>query len=255
VQDSGGYSTGFTITQSVTIDAGGFNASVISTTATDLCTINAGTSDRVVLRGISFHGASVGVNAINVTQVGSLYVEHCSIVEFTNFRGAGVSMPNGGNLWVTDTDVRKCLTGLDVKTSGATPANLVAQGSRFAECRLDGVSLVANGAVATGWLTNCAASLCGIGFFVESASADAALTLTNCQAFENDSDGLFAETLSRGNATMFIAHCVVVQNAVFGVFTISSGGGIASVVGTSPGTNLIAHNGGGNAVGSAVILQ
>src|SRR5215831_11118581 len=130
VQDSGGYSTGFTITQSVTIDAAGFNASVISTSATDLCTINAGTSDRVVLRGISFHGASVGVNAINVTQVGSLYVEHCSIVEFTNFRGAGVSMPNGGNLWVTDTDVRKCLTGLDVKTSGATPANLVAQGSR-----------------------------------------------------------------------------------------------------------------------------
>src|SRR5260370_20090308 len=29
VQDSGGYSTGFTITQSVTIDAAGFNASVI----------------------------------------------------------------------------------------------------------------------------------------------------------------------------------------------------------------------------------
>ena len=29
VQNSGGYSTGFTITQSVTIDAGGFNASVI----------------------------------------------------------------------------------------------------------------------------------------------------------------------------------------------------------------------------------
>ena len=78
VQDSGGYSTGFSITQSVTIDAAGFNASVISIGAGDLCTINAGVSDRVVLRGISFHGANVGANAINVTQVGSLYVEHCS---------------------------------------------------------------------------------------------------------------------------------------------------------------------------------
>src|SRR5215467_12815386 len=78
VQDSGGYSTGFTITQSVTIDASAFNASVISTSATDLCTINAGPSDRVILRGISFHGANVGVKGINVTQVGSLYVEHCS---------------------------------------------------------------------------------------------------------------------------------------------------------------------------------
>src|SRR5260370_29093373 len=54
VQNSGGYSTGFTITHSVTIDAAGFNASVISTSLTDLCTINAGASDRVVLRGISF---------------------------------------------------------------------------------------------------------------------------------------------------------------------------------------------------------
>src|SRR5215831_10315195 len=53
VQNSGGYSTGFTITQSVTIDAAGFNASVISTGAGDLCTINTAASDRVVLRGIS----------------------------------------------------------------------------------------------------------------------------------------------------------------------------------------------------------
>src|SRR5215467_14043584 len=76
VQNSGGYSTGFTITQSVTIDAGGFNASVLSTAKfADLCTISAGAGDRVVLRGISFHGANgTGNNAIGVTQVGSLYV-------------------------------------------------------------------------------------------------------------------------------------------------------------------------------------
>src|SRR6516225_1201807 len=67
VQNSGGYSTGFTITQSVTIDAAGFDASVISTGPGDLCTINAGASGRVVLRGISFHGANVGASAINVT--------------------------------------------------------------------------------------------------------------------------------------------------------------------------------------------
>src|SRR5712692_5905216 len=96
VQNSGGYSTGFTITQGVTIDAAGFNASVISTSNTDLCTISAGASDRVVLRGISFHGASIGNNAINVTQVGSLYVEHCSIAEFT---GNGVNMNGGGDLF------------------------------------------------------------------------------------------------------------------------------------------------------------
>src|SRR5215831_12456600 len=95
VQNSGGYSTGFTITQGVTIDAAGYNASVISTTATDLCTIN--TTGTVVLRGISFHGAQgLGKSAITVTQVGSLYVEHCSIAEFN---GDGVHMPSGGRLF------------------------------------------------------------------------------------------------------------------------------------------------------------
>src|SRR5215831_9302062 len=50
VQNSGGYSTGFTITQSVTIDAGSFDASVFGTGATDLCIVNAAPTDRVVLR-------------------------------------------------------------------------------------------------------------------------------------------------------------------------------------------------------------
>src|SRR5215831_1753682 len=142
VQDSGGYSTGFTITQSLTIDAGGFNASVISTTNTDLCTINAGASDRVVLRGISFHGANVGNHAINVTQVGSLYVEHCSISEFG---GDGVHMRNGGDLWVTNSDVRTCANGLVVATTGPVTAHLVAQDSRFTACAFAGAGLEAFG--------------------------------------------------------------------------------------------------------------
>src|SRR5229473_1939363 len=130
VQSSGGYSTGFTITQSVTIDAAGFNASVISTSGTDLCTINAGLGDRVVLRGISFHGASVGNNAINVTQVGSLYVEHCSIAEFA---ADGVLIPDGGSLFMTDTVVRKCQVGVAVE-SVILGCSLAAHDSRFSEC-------------------------------------------------------------------------------------------------------------------------
>src|SRR5260370_12004183 len=42
VQNSGGDSTGFTITQSVTIDAAGFHASAIHVGAGDLCTIHPG---------------------------------------------------------------------------------------------------------------------------------------------------------------------------------------------------------------------
>jgi hypothetical protein len=252
VQDSGGYSTGFTITQSVTIDAAGFNASVISLGSGDLCTISAGANDRVVLRGISFHGAGVGTNAINATQVGSLYVEHCSIAEFT---GNGVLMQNGGNLFVTNTDVRKCAAnGLNVGTSGATAASLVVHDSRFAECNgafATSITLTTSGSgSASGWVTNCTASDGSIGFFVNSAGgANADLTLTNCRAF-NNGIGLLASKSSTGTSTMRIAGCAVTKNGV-GI-DISAG---ATIIGTGPGTNFVAGNTTDGAPSSSVTLQ
>jgi hypothetical protein len=251
VQNSGGYSTGFTISQSVTIDAAGFNASVISTSGTDLCTISAGAADRVVLRGISFHGANVGNNAINVTQVGDLYVEHCSISEFaTN----GVNMTNGGNLFVTGTEVRKCSDGIFVGTSGSTGGNLVAHDSRFTECVDSGVFLQGGGSgAATGLLTNCTAALCGFGFKAQGGAARVDLTLTRCRAIGNSGIGIEAQTFSSASATIRIVNCVVTGNGT-GIFTSSSAGN-AAVLGTSPGTNLIAGNMSGNALGASVTQQ
>ena len=275
VQSSGGYSTGFTITQGVTIDAEGVDASVISTSATDLCTIN--TTDRVVLRGISFHGANIGHHAINVTQVGSLYVEHCSIAEFGGF---GVTMLNGGNLFFTETDVRKCLEGI-VLGSGTTGANLVAHDSRFTECVDDGVLFEANGTGgASGSISNCTAFLCGAGGFLAESFTGATVTLalTNCRAF-NTSNGFFAsasnsgganmvltncqaldntigitvEAMGTGNATVRIANCVVTQNSI-GLSSSQTGSGLARVIGTSPGSNLIADNSSGNSTGNAAPL-
>jgi hypothetical protein len=253
VQDSGGYSTGFTITQSVTIDAAGFNASVISTGGGDLCTINAGSSDRVVLRGISFHGANVGSSAINVTKVGSLYVEHCSIAEF----GVdGVRVFSGGNLFVTDTDVRKCFDGLLVGTNGATPANLVAQDSRFTECTDAGILLGTFGgsATVTGWVSNCIASVCGEGFLAKAETgANVDLTLANCRA-DGSTAGIEASVSSSGNATIRMTGCTVTQNN-FGILTVATGTGTPSVLGTAPGDNLISANAANNTTTGSATLQ
>jgi hypothetical protein len=253
VQDSGGYSSGFTITQSVTIDAGGFNASVTSSTNADLCTITAGAADRVVLRGISFHGAGVGSNAINATQVGSLYVEHCSITEF---KAAGVRMVNGGKLFVTNTDFRACGNEGIFALAGATPLQLVGHDSRFTECGFAGVLVrtTSTGAV-TGWLTNCTAALCPFGFEAESASAaNTDLTLTNCRAIGNNNHGVGATTFSTGSVTVRMANCIVTKNGT-GISASSGGGGTAAVLGTSPGTNVIDGNGSGNAIVAGQVLQ
>src|SRR5262249_27766607 len=160
----------FTITQSVTIDAAGFNASAISTSNSDLCTVSAGPNDRVVLRGISFHGANVGNNGIKVNQVGSLYVEHCSISEFT---GIGIFTVSRGFLSVTNTDVRKCFIGVDVQNFGLSPAILAGQDSRFSECFAGAELSTAGTGGASGRLSNCTASLCAIGFSVGTGNSDA----------------------------------------------------------------------------------
>jgi hypothetical protein len=237
VQNSGGYSTGFTITQSVTIDAAGFNASVISTGSGDLCTIFAGATDRVVLRGISFHGARVGQSAIDALQMGSLYVEHCSIAEF---KEDGVhAVVNGGNVWVTDTDVRACNIGLFV-AGGSAPVNMVAQDSRLTECGAGVVLLTDSGSGAvTGSVSNCTASLCNsAGFAAVSFDAgNADLTLTNCRAVRNNL-GISAETTSTGNATLRIANCVVTRNST-GISTMKPGSGSIAVIGTNAGTNVV----------------
>src|SRR5260370_19758645 len=242
VQNSGGYSTGFTITQSVTIDAAGFNASVISLGSGDLCTINTGLSDRVLLRGISFHGASTGVNAINVTQVGSLYVEHCSITDLA-LPGSGILMQNGGNLFVTDTDVRSSFDGLVFGSKGANPASLVALDSRFSGAGNEGVVVFSEGPGAvTAWMSNCTSSLSnGQGFSIDasaSASGNLDVTLVNCRSFGNGS-GLEVGNSGTGTTTVRIANCVITGNEV----GIQKGGpGIFSVLGTSPGTNFIFVN-------------
>src|SRR5712692_3878265 len=96
---------------------------------------------------------------------------------------------------------------LVVETNGATAAKLVAQDSRFMECGGDGVFLGAFGTgTATGLLSNCAASACGNGFALESASsANVDVTLTNCRASGNLT-GLNPGNINTGNATMRLAN-------------------------------------------------
>jgi hypothetical protein len=193
-----------------------------------------------VLRGISFHGAGVGQSAINATQIGSLYVEHCSISEFN---AAGVRMFNGGNLWITDTSVRACFDGIDAGVNGATPAHLVAEDSLISGSRNVGVFVVSNGtAPATGLLVNCTAALGnGPGFSAAAdQSADVEMALVNCRAFGN-SFGVAAEARSTGNATIRIGGCVLTGN-VTGIAVVAHSTGVPSVLGTSPGTNFITGN-------------
>jgi hypothetical protein len=259
VQNSGGYSTGFTINKSVTIDAGGFNASVVTLAGGDACTINAGASDTVVLRGISFHGSllqHISGTAINVSRVGSLYVEHCSISQFNT---GGVTMVNGGKLFATDTDIRACNSWaiLAEPTDGSQagmPVQLVAHDCRFSECGVgvlvDSVPFHTVRQTADAWLSNCTASCCGDGFDARSAGPDVDMTLINCRAVGNGGAGIMASPSLGGSVTVLMANCTVTGNKE----GIHVDPGIASVLGTNPGTNFISGNTTDGSIASIVTI-
>jgi hypothetical protein len=239
VQDSGVYSNGFTISKSVTIDAAGFNASVIKAPEVPvegLCTINTGPSDRVVLRGITFHAPDNSfLSGIGVIQAGFLYIERCSI---SGFNSAGVTL-KGGHNYVTGTDIRRCNAGIAVFADDV-PAFLVAHDTRIADCSL-GFYLNSFGSVVSGLLSDCAAWHCGTGFFA-TGHQNVDMTLTNCRVFNNEK-GVFAQALTKGSATIRIANCIVTGNSV-GIIAnrVPFSTGKAKVFGTQPGTNLVRGN-------------
>jgi hypothetical protein len=89
VLDPGGFGA-VTITKSITIDGGGFPASVL-VSGTNGIVINSA-SAIVVLRNLQFEGMDSGLNAINVIAAKSVYIENCQI---EGFKGASANNGNG----------------------------------------------------------------------------------------------------------------------------------------------------------------
>jgi hypothetical protein len=146
-----------------------------------------------------------------------------------------------GNLFVNDTDFRKCNSGAEVDV-GNVAGNLVAQDSRFAECGV-GVELFGFGALdATGLVSNCTVSGGLTGFLATSGgTGNVDLTLIGCRSVRNQF-GLALNDSAKGNVTMLIANCMVTGNTQ-GIFLQSAAGtGTPAVLGTSPGSNFISGN-------------
>jgi hypothetical protein len=129
VLDPGSFGS-VTITKSVTIDAGGMFAGISATGGAAAVVINAASTDKVVLRGLTLDGigrsGSVGITVPPGSQVGSLYVEGCTIQSFAGSATAGGIRfdPNNSGpftifqLFVKDSVIRdNGIAGISVQTS------------------------------------------------------------------------------------------------------------------------------------------
>jgi hypothetical protein len=194
VLDSGGYGT-FTASKAVSVEAPAGVYAGVTATSGDGIVVSAGATDIVVLRGLTIYGSSGVQNGINFTSGGALYVENCVINGFGGLPvGAGIiHQPAGqpgvitGNLFLSDTVVRNCGTG--VWSIGA------ASGARITteHCRLENN-------VGAGFL-------CGIGCF---AYARDTISSGNSVGF-GEQGGL------AGPAVLYIDHCVAANNLYYGI--------------------------------------
>jgi hypothetical protein len=81
VLDPGAFGV-LTITKSITVDASGMFSGVLAT-GTNGFIINALSTDRVVIRGMTIEGGTTGLNGIRFIAGGSLSVENCTINNFS----------------------------------------------------------------------------------------------------------------------------------------------------------------------------
>jgi hypothetical protein len=122
--DSAGYGP-VTITKSISlIGARGVHAGIM-TPSGDAISVNAGTSDRVVLRNLYLNGAKGADNGVVYNSASSLVIEDCVIANFTGgfFGGFGIvrnaNSPDVAQLTVADTVLRGNGLGLVVGDNGS----------------------------------------------------------------------------------------------------------------------------------------
>ena len=123
--DPGGFGA-VTITKSITIDGCCMVGILASGTTGVIVNITAAGDVRktVRLRNISINGAATGVNGINFLAGLKLIVENCQIFGFQNSsasRGIKANVAaTGAQLYVYDSNIANCASGIDVNTGGAS---------------------------------------------------------------------------------------------------------------------------------------
>jgi hypothetical protein len=235
--DSGGYGNGGATTvigKAVTIDAGNVHAAVTTGAGQDSFSITAGSSDVVVLRGLTLLGGNhSAANGVTVTTAGAVFIEDCQIQGYSN-NGVNVNASSNTRLVVQDSTFRdNSHDGILVTTSSGIAAAYIHDSYLTANANA-GVEAAANSLVT---VADSAANYGGTGFLSNSSTAaDAKLTVFRSHAINNVT-GIMNSATSTGKAFLRFAYCLVTQNATGVNF------GTPDMMGSSPGTSVVSGNG------------
>lgn len=118
--DSAGFG-GLTITKSITVRCDGVIGGAL-VSGTNGFTINALSTDRVVLDGLDFEGLNTGINGVNILSARDVVIRNTSIRNFNAAGGHCVKINTTTTIRVTidDTFMINCQTGVGVLNTNGT---------------------------------------------------------------------------------------------------------------------------------------
>jgi Right handed beta helix region len=237
VLDPGGFGA-VTITKSITINGTG-QLSGITASLVNGITVNALSTDKVILRNLAINGVGNGLSGIRYLAGAELHVENVSISGFTT-RGIDVSLAASGKLFVKDTNIINAQTGIRVATTGGQAL------TTLDNVRIEGMT--------TG---------------IEAASGNNIVTVRNSAISGNTQNGILA---SGASSVVNVEDSMISYNNTNGVNASAVGAtlrlsrsdifnnqaGVTFVAGAtvaSDGQNRIAGNGSSQAPNAAIVVQ
>lgn len=226
VLTSGDYDS-FTINKSVTISAPTSAHAGITSTSGVAVTVNAGTANTIVLRGLALNGLG-GATGILHQRGGALHIEDSTINGFT---AHGIDFAAPGELFVTNTTLRSNATGIRVQSSAALAS------ASIDRTRLEGngEGLVAGNNSAVTARDSYVVGNSGTGLRATTTAAGMTAQLTIENALVNgNATGIASD--GAGTATVRVARTTVAYN---GVGLMAAGGGNSLI---SRGNNTVEAN-------------
>jgi len=243
ILDNGGYG-GATITKSLTVNA---SAGIVAFIARTI-TVNIGTTDKVVLRGLSMNGVVFGdPNGILFSGGGTLVVENSVIAGFTTAVGTSIGINQtaaGSNLIVNNCELRNNDSGLVNGTGSTTNSNTVIENSRFEYNAADALLVGASTASVSVRNSVFANNFEGINAS-SSVNAKPVLVVVDTCTIDHNSFGLTAG--NAGSAIIRVTDSTIDHNST-GMFIV--GGTIESY-----GNNRVLANTNGSTFSGTVALQ
>ncbi len=228
VLDSGGYGP-VTITKALTIEAPPGVLAFIHPPSGDAITVNAGSSDTVILRGLTLNkGSAYG---ILINTAGSVHIENCVI---SGFAFDGIAVKGLTSVYVKDTISRGNFSGLNAAVLSGY-ASVSAERCRFEQNQDYGIAIVVQAKASVRNSVMSGNGNSGILASTGTATGMPEINVESCLV-ANNNVGILSNGGSGGHGTIRVSDTTVTDN-VTGLAV--NGGGVI----LSRGNNSVGGNG------------